>query len=154
MLKAGADHRVRAADRRFLAVAPLAVLFAFFVSAVLTGLRGPGATFKEGQALLGPVQMLFILPAMAGVMPGLEPRQRHGASIPVVNVVLAFRGHAAATADCRSSTWCGGLAAGLRLLAIALSVRAAPRESRGLGRERPTLPWRASSPLRPTGERR
>jgi len=73
-----------------LATAPLALLFAFFVSAVLTGVAGLAATFKEGQALLGPVQMVFILPALIGVMPGLE-LTLGWAFVPVVNVVLAFR---------------------------------------------------------------
>ena len=73
-----------------LGVAPLALLFAFFTSAVLTGIAGLAATFKEGQALLGPVQMIFILPAMIGVMPGIELNMTW-AYVPVVNVVLAFR---------------------------------------------------------------
>lgn len=73
-----------------IAILPLALLFAFFVSAVLVAVASLAASFKEGQALLGPVQMLFILPAMAGVLPGLELDLRT-AAIPVVNVVLAFR---------------------------------------------------------------
>jgi len=43
---------------------PLAFFFSLFVSAVLTACASLAATFKEGQALLGPVQMVFILPAM------------------------------------------------------------------------------------------
>jgi sodium transport system permease protein len=74
----------------FLAVAPLAVLFAFFVSAVLTGVASFARTFKEGQALIGPVQMVFILPAMAGAIPGLELDAKL-ACVPVVNVVLSFK---------------------------------------------------------------
>lgn len=72
-------------------ILPLAVLFAFFVSAALTGFASLAASFKEGQALLGPVQMLFIFPAMAAQLPGLalDPAT---ACIPVVNVALAFRG--------------------------------------------------------------
>lgn len=73
-----------------VAILPLALLFAFFVSAVLVAVASLAASFKEGQALLGPVQMIFILPAMAGVLPGLELDLRT-AAIPVVNVVLAFR---------------------------------------------------------------
>ncbi len=73
-----------------VAVLPLALLFAFFVSAILVGIASLAASFKEGQALLGPVQMLFILPALAGVLPGLELDVRT-AFVPVVNVVLAFR---------------------------------------------------------------
>ncbi len=75
----------------FLAVAPLAVLFSFFVAAVLTGVASFARTFKEGQALLGPAQLVFILPAMIGVVPGVELNLKT-AAIPVVNVVLAFRG--------------------------------------------------------------
>lgn len=74
-----------------VSVAPLAALFAFFVSAALTGFASLAASFKEGQALLGPVQMLFILPAMASNLPGLE-LDTTTAWVPVVNVALAFRG--------------------------------------------------------------
>jgi len=93
----GADIDVQLPVGALLAVLPLALLFVFFVSAVLTGIAGLAATFKEGQALLGPVQMLFIFPAMAASLPGLQ--LGYGtALIPVVNVALAFRellvGHA------------------------------------------------------------
>ena len=93
----GADIAIELPLGALLAVLPLAMLFVFFVSAVLTGVAGLAATFKEGQALLGPVQMLFIFPAMAASLPGLQ--LSYGtALIPVVNVALAFRellvGHA------------------------------------------------------------
>lgn len=74
----------------FLAISPLALLFAFFVSAVLTGVAALAKSFQSGQALLGPVQMLFIVPAMAGAIPALSLTPAT-ATIPVVNVVLAFR---------------------------------------------------------------
>ena len=73
-----------------LAISPLAVLFAFFVSAVLTGVASLTNNFKEGQALLGPVQMAFLLPAMIGLVPGVHLTLTL-ACVPVVNVVLAFR---------------------------------------------------------------
>jgi ABC-type Na+ efflux pump permease subunit len=73
-----------------LAVVPLALLFAVFVSAVLTSVAALARTFKEGQALLGPVQMLFLFPAMAGAIPGLELTPPL-CFVPVVNVVLSFR---------------------------------------------------------------
>jgi len=90
MLSASVDVRVVPPFLALLTVTPLALLFAFFVSAVLTGVASLAATFKEGQALLGPTQILFILPAMVGVMPGLE-LNLGWAFVPVVNVVLAFR---------------------------------------------------------------
>jgi ABC-type Na+ efflux pump permease subunit len=74
-----------------VALAPLAALFALFVSAVLTGVASFARTFQEGQALLGPVQLAFIAPAMAGAVPGIESSIGF-AFVPVLNVVLAFRG--------------------------------------------------------------
>ena len=90
MLSASADVTIELPLLALLAVMPLALLFAFFVSAVLTGFAGLAASFKEGQALLGPVQMIFILPAMVGVIPGIK-LSLGWAFVPVVNVVLAFR---------------------------------------------------------------
>ena len=74
----------------FASIAPLALLFTFFVSAILTGVAALAKSFKEGQALLGPVQMIFILPAMTSILPGLELTTKI-AFVPVVNVVMAFR---------------------------------------------------------------
>ncbi|MCB9906619.1 MAG: ABC transporter permease [Planctomycetes bacterium] len=69
---------------------PLVLLFCFFVSAVLTALAGLTKSFKEGQAMLGPAQMVFILPAIIGIMPGLK-LGLGWSLVPVVNVVLAVR---------------------------------------------------------------
>jgi len=90
MLVRASEIQIRVPMLALLSIAPLALLFAFFVSAVLTGIAGLAATFKEGQAMLGPVQMVFILPAMAGALPGLELSPGM-AFIPVLNVILAFR---------------------------------------------------------------
>ncbi len=69
---------------------PLILLFCFFVSATLTALAGLTKSFKEGQAMLGPAQMFFMLPAIIGVMPGMQLNELW-AMVPVVNVVLAIR---------------------------------------------------------------
>ena len=69
---------------------PLALLFSFFASSVLTGLAALAQSFKEGQALLGPVQIVFIVPALVGVIPGIELTLGL-CLVPVVNVALAFR---------------------------------------------------------------
>ena len=74
----------------FAAITPLALLFAFFVAATLMVFASQAKTFKEGQAALGPLQLLFYLPAMAGAMPGLVLTKTL-ACVPVLNVVLAFR---------------------------------------------------------------
>ncbi len=82
--------RVDLPVRALLAVSPLAAAFALFVAAVLVAVASLATSFKEGQALLGPVQIVFFLPAVAGTIPGLVLDERT-ALIPVVNVVLAFR---------------------------------------------------------------
>jgi len=90
MASLGSELEIELPVEAFLAITPLALLFALFVSAVLTGIAALARTFQEGQALLGPVQMVFILPAMAGVIPGVELTPQL-ACVPVLNVVFAFR---------------------------------------------------------------
>jgi len=90
MLPAASKIEVQLPVRALLQVAPLLLLFAFFVSSVLTGISSLARTFKEGQALLGPIQILFVLPGLAGSLPGVEITP-FLASVPVVNVVLCFR---------------------------------------------------------------
>lgn len=84
------DLEIKLPVAALFSIIPLALCFTLFVSSALTGFAGLAASFKEGQALLGPVQMVFIMPAMAGALPGLELTPGT-ALIPVVNVVLAFR---------------------------------------------------------------
>jgi ABC-type Na+ efflux pump permease subunit len=91
LLQAGTNVDLHVPVQAFLSILPLALLFAFFVSAVLTGVASLARTFREGQALLGPVQLVFILPALAGAIPGLELTPALS-FVPVLNVVLAFRG--------------------------------------------------------------
>lgn len=90
MLEANLDLSIELPVGALLAVLPLLALFAIAVAAALIAIASLARTFKEGQALLGPVQMLVILPAMAGTVPGLE-LDAGLAWVPVVNVTLAFR---------------------------------------------------------------
>ena len=90
MLGDGVDLQIEVPFAAFASIAPLALLFTFSVSAILTGVAALAKSFKEGQALLGPVQMIFILPAMTSILPGLDLSTRI-AFVPVVNVVMAFR---------------------------------------------------------------
>ena len=124
----GAAVRVDLPVRAFFQAAPLLLLFAFFVSSILTGVASLARTFKEGQALLGPVQLLFVVPAMAGTLPGIELTPAL-AGIPVVNVVLCFksllRGESIALPYAITAT---SLAA-LSVAAIGISVWTLSRES-------------------------
>ncbi len=117
-----------------MAVFPLAVLFAFFVSAMLTGVASLAASFKEGQALLGPVQMLFILPAMAATMPGLT-LNASTACIPVVNVALAFRGMLVGDIEALPLAICVMALLAASLFAIWFSIRLRSNEQVALAGE-------------------
>ncbi|MEE2941480.1 MAG: ABC transporter permease [Planctomycetota bacterium] len=117
-----------------LTVLPLAVLFAFFVSAALTGFASLASSFKEGQALLGPVQMLFILPAMTAQLPGLT-LDCTTAVIPVVNVALAFRGLLVGDVQALPLALCAGVLLLLALASIWLSVRLRSNEKVALSGE-------------------
>lgn len=112
----------------FVAMAPLALLFAFFVSAALTGIASLARTFKEGQALLGPVQMVFIVPAMASAIPGLELTPKL-ACIPVLNVVLAFRSLISGRSLPLEYTLTGASLFVSALIAIVVAVKLLSRES-------------------------
>jgi ABC-type Na+ efflux pump permease subunit len=123
----GADLEVRLPYGALLAIAPLALLFVFFVSAVLTGIAGLAASFQEGQALLGPVQLIFIFPAMAASLPGLE--LGYGtALIPVVNVALAFRELLVGHSGLGPVLLTGAALLGYAVLALHVSVRILSRE--------------------------
>lgn len=69
---------------------PFAAAFLLFVSAVLCAAASLTRTFKQGQSLLGTVQMAFLLPAMVTSMPTLQLTAGL-AAVPVVGVALAFR---------------------------------------------------------------
>lgn len=121
-----------------LSVLPFAVLFAFFVSAALTGVASLAASFKEGQALLGPVQMLFIFPAMAASLPGLELNVATG-MIPVVNVGLAFRALLIGDASAAGLAACAFSLIAFAVVAIWFAVRLRSSEAVALAGETVSL---------------
>lgn len=71
-------------------VLPLLLAFLLLVASVLTAAASLTETFKQGQALLGSVQLVFILPAVAATLPGMELTPGL-ASLPVVGFTLAVR---------------------------------------------------------------
>ncbi len=124
----GATVRVDLPVRAFFQVAPLLLLFAFFVSSILTGVAALARTFKEGQALLGPVQILFVVPAMAGTLPGIQLSPAL-AGIPVVNVVLCFKSLLRGDSIALPYAITACSLAALSVAAIGLSVWTLSRES-------------------------
>jgi len=73
-----------------LAALPLCSAFLFTTSAIMVALASFTETFKQGQALLGGVQLLFIFPAVIAIMPGIALTPEL-ALVPVVQTVLGFK---------------------------------------------------------------
>jgi sodium transport system permease protein len=137
MIAAGNGIEIELPLSALLSIAPLALLFTFSVSALLTGFAALARNFKEGQALLGPLQMCFFLPAMAGMLPGLQLTVGT-AFIPVVNVVLAFRSMLRGESLPLEYSLTAVCLLAYAVLAIMFAVRILSRESLGLSRE--TIP--------------
>jgi sodium transport system permease protein len=69
---------------------PLALTFVVFASVVLVSAASLTDSFKQGQSLLGTVQMVFMLPSMATVLPGLTLTPGM-AALPIVGLAIAYR---------------------------------------------------------------
>jgi len=115
---------------------PVMVTFALFLAATLTAFASFTETFKQGQALLGSVQMVFILPALASTLPGIQ-LTLGVAVIPVVGPSVALREILRAGGDPSALPLvpllvCLGTSALLAALAVALAVRAMRGERAGV----------------------
>ena len=70
-----------------LLIVPVSILF----SAVLLSISFYAKSFKEAQSLVTPINILIILPAMVGMIPGIELNWKT-ALIPIINISLIFAG--------------------------------------------------------------
>ena len=136
MLPGAADAGFAIPLGTLAALLPFALLFVLFASAVLTAAASTADTFKQGQALLGSVQLVFLVPAMVGVLPGMHLTPAL-ALVPVLQVVLAIK---AILQQAAGSPWPWAslaLAAAATALytglALALSVRVLSRQTLGSG---------------------
>ena len=66
-----------------LLIVPVSILF----SAVLLSISIYAKSFKEAQSLVAPINILIIVPAMIGIIPGIELNWKT-AMIPIVNISL------------------------------------------------------------------
>lgn len=73
-----------------LAVLVLILPMAVFFSALLLAISLVAKSFKEAQSYLSPLVIVIILPAVAGVLPGVELNGRL-ALVPILNVSLASK---------------------------------------------------------------
>jgi sodium transport system permease protein len=73
-----------------LAVLVLVLPMAVFFSALLLAISLVAKSFKEAQSYLSPLVIVIILPAVAGVLPGVELNGQL-ALVPILNVSLASK---------------------------------------------------------------
>lgn len=107
------------------AAAPFCGLFLFMVSAILVAVASTTKTFKQGQSLLGSVQMLFFVPAFVSVIPTLKLNVAF-AFVPVLQTVLAMRALLQATGPGETAPLFElSLVAVSQLVYTALAIRAA-----------------------------
>lgn len=69
---------------------PFALVFVVFTSCVLVASASLTSTFKQGQSLLGMVQMVFMGPAVMGTLP-LFDLSVTNAWVPILQVSLVFK---------------------------------------------------------------
>lgn len=73
-----------------LGVLVLVLPMAVFFSALLLAISLVAKSFKEAQSYLSPLVIVIILPAVAGILPGVELNARL-ALVPILNVSLASK---------------------------------------------------------------
>ena len=67
-------------------IVPLSFFFAGMISAMVVRAK----SFKEAQSILTPISFVIIMPALIGVMPGIELTWAT-AAIPILNIALATK---------------------------------------------------------------
>lgn len=99
-----ADSEMMTAINSILSPTLIATLYilliplAFFFAGVMIPISVYSRSFKEAQSILTPLNIIMVLPAMAGFFPGVE-LDYVTAFIPIVNVVLATKAIMAGNAD-------------------------------------------------------
>ncbi|MBK7129012.1 MAG: ABC transporter permease [Crocinitomicaceae bacterium] len=99
-----ADGELMAAINQILSPTLIGTLYvllvplAFFFAGVMIPISVYARSFKEAQSILTPLNIVMVLPAMAGFFPGVE-LDYTTAFIPIVNVVLACKAIIAGNAD-------------------------------------------------------
>ena len=107
----------------FAMIIPLSLFFAGIISAMVVKAK----SFKEAQSIVTPVSMFIILPAMIGMMPGLELTWTT-APIPIVNIALATKEIVAGTINMGHYALIILTLAILAVIAVAISFKQFSKE--------------------------
>jgi sodium transport system permease protein len=108
----------------YLLLFPLIVFFAGMMIVITVRAK----TFKEAQSLLSPLNIVVLLPAMAGLFPGFE-LNGFTAMIPIVNIVLATKDLMAGTLEWQLVALAFGIMILLAVSAVFLSYKKFESES-------------------------
>jgi sodium transport system permease protein len=116
----------------FPQAAPLLLLFLVTTSAILFAIASFADTFKQGQALLGPVQFVVLMPAIVVSMPGIELSPTL-ALVPVAQTALAFKAILQGDAAALDLALVAVSEVVYAALAVGIALRLASSEARALG---------------------
>jgi sodium transport system permease protein len=108
----------------FLLLFPLTVFFA----GVMIPIAVYAKSFKEAQSIITPLNIIMVLPALVGLLPGIE-LNIVTACIPVINVVLATKELVAGTLDTGLLLLSFGIMVALAMIAVFVSYRHFEKET-------------------------
>jgi sodium transport system permease protein len=108
----------------FLLLLPLTIFFA----GVMIPIAVYAKSFKEAQSIITPLNIVMVLPAMIGLLPGIE-LNLVTACIPVINVVLATKQLIAGTLDTGLLLLSFGIMVLLAMIAVFVSYRQFEKET-------------------------
>jgi|TARA_R110000737_G_scaffold164641_2_gene192338 sodium transport system permease protein len=108
----------------FLLLFPLTVFFA----GVMIPIAVYAKSFKEAQSIITPLNIVMVLPAMIGLLPGIE-LNIVTACIPVINVVLATKELIAGTLEPGLLILSFGIMVALAMIAVFVSYRQFEKET-------------------------
>lgn len=108
----------------FLLLLPLTVFFAGIMIPIAVYTK----TFKEAQSIIAPLNIVVLLPAMAGLFPGIELNAQT-ALIPILNIVLTTKGLIGGTIDYSLLTLSFSVMVVLAAIAVAVSFKQFGKET-------------------------
>lgn len=106
----------------------LQIPLTIFISGVLIPLAIYAKSFKEAQSIITPLNIVVILPAVIGFLPGIELNSTT-AMIPIVNIVLATKELAAGTLDYMYLTISALIMCSIAAIAVFVSYKQFEKET-------------------------
>ncbi len=99
-----------------------------FIAGILIPLAIYAKSFKEAQSIITPLNIVIVLPAVIGFLPGIELNYTT-AMVPVINIVLATKELAAGTLDYVYLAISAGVMCAIAALAVFISYKQFEKET-------------------------